>query len=130
MMQPGVQEHIDRWSGKALAWKMLGAGGGGHLALVMESIPEDDSVIPHKDTPPGNLTSIPLTFCKWPKFQQLCKNNGYGIHKTQYRPAPPRLEKQSSPQALATAWSKTGWEIRIRIIPLYALERLNQYLQR
>lgn len=48
MMQPGVQEHIDRWSGKALAWKMLGAGGGGHLALVMESIPEDDSVIPIK----------------------------------------------------------------------------------
>lgn len=48
MMQPGVQEHIDRWSGKALAWKMLGAGGGGHLALVMESIPEDGSVIPIK----------------------------------------------------------------------------------
>lgn len=48
MMQPGVQEHIDRWSGKVLAWKMLGAGGGGHLALVMESIPEDDSVIPIK----------------------------------------------------------------------------------
>lgn len=48
MMQPGVQEHIDRWSGKAFAWKMLGAGGGGHLALVMESIPEDDSVIPIK----------------------------------------------------------------------------------
>lgn len=48
MMQPGVQEHIDRRSGKVLAWKMLGAGGGGHLALVMESIPEDDSVIPIK----------------------------------------------------------------------------------
>lgn len=40
MMQPGVEEHIDRWRSKALAWKMLGAGGGGHLALVVESIPE------------------------------------------------------------------------------------------
>ena len=41
MMQPGVQEYIDRWKGKALAWKMLGAGGGGHLALVVNKIPED-----------------------------------------------------------------------------------------
>lgn len=40
MMQPGVQEHIDRWKDKALAWKMLGAGGGGHLALVVDEIPE------------------------------------------------------------------------------------------
>lgn len=48
MMQPGVQEYIDRWSNKALAWKMLGAGGGGYLALVVETIPEDDSVIPVK----------------------------------------------------------------------------------
>lgn len=40
MMQPGVQEHIDRWADKALAWKMLGAGGGGHLALVVDEIPE------------------------------------------------------------------------------------------
>ena len=47
MMQPGVQEHIDRWGDKALAWKMLGAGGGGHLALVMEHIPEE-GVIPIK----------------------------------------------------------------------------------
>lgn len=47
MMQPGVQEHIDRWRGKALAWKMLGAGGGGHLALVVENIPEE-GVIPIK----------------------------------------------------------------------------------
>lgn len=39
MMQPGVQEHIDRWKDKALAWKMLGAGGGGHLALVVDKIP-------------------------------------------------------------------------------------------
>ncbi len=44
MMQPGVQEHIDRWRGKALAWKMLGAGGGGHLLLVVESLP--DGAIP------------------------------------------------------------------------------------
>ena len=35
MMQPGVQEYIDRYAGRALAWKMLGAGGGGHLALVL-----------------------------------------------------------------------------------------------
>lgn len=41
MIQPGVMEHIDRWRDKALAWKMLGAGGGGHLALVVDEIPED-----------------------------------------------------------------------------------------
>lgn len=35
MMQPGVQEFIDRYRNNALAWKMLGAGGGGHLALVL-----------------------------------------------------------------------------------------------
>ena len=40
MMQPGVQEYIDRWSPKALAWKMLGAGGGGYLALVTDRIPD------------------------------------------------------------------------------------------
>lgn len=40
MMQQGVQEHIDQWKDKALAWKMLGAGGGGHLLLVAENIPE------------------------------------------------------------------------------------------
>ena len=40
MMQPGVEEHIDRWRDKALAWKMLGAGGGGHLLLVVDRIPE------------------------------------------------------------------------------------------
>ncbi len=40
MMQPGVQEYIDRWKDKALAWKMLGAGGGGHLALVVNKIPK------------------------------------------------------------------------------------------
>lgn len=41
MMQPGVREHIDRWRDRALAWKMLGAGGGGHLALVLP----DDAVL-------------------------------------------------------------------------------------
>ena len=46
MMQPGVQEHIDRWSAKAMAWKMLGAGGGGHLALVVDEIPDDPEIIP------------------------------------------------------------------------------------
>lgn len=40
MMQPGVQEYIDDWKDRALAWKMLGAGGGGHLLLVVDSIPE------------------------------------------------------------------------------------------
>ena len=36
MMQPGVQEYIDRYSsmGGVLAWKMPGAGGGGYLAMV------------------------------------------------------------------------------------------------
>ncbi len=41
MMQPGVQEYIDQWSPKALAWKMLGAGGGGYLSLVTDRIPDD-----------------------------------------------------------------------------------------
>lgn len=35
MMQPGVAKCIDAIRDKALAWKMLGAGGGGHLALVL-----------------------------------------------------------------------------------------------
>ena len=36
MIQPGVQEYIDRYSAMdgVLAWKMPGAGGGGYLALV------------------------------------------------------------------------------------------------
>lgn len=44
MMQPGVQEHIDKVKPHALAWKMLGAGGGGHLLLVVDAIP--DGAIP------------------------------------------------------------------------------------
>ncbi len=41
MMQPGVQEFIDVWKGNgALAWKMCGAGGGGHLALLVKEVPE------------------------------------------------------------------------------------------
>ncbi len=40
MMQPGVQEWIDKVKPYALAWKMLGAGGGGHLLLVVDEIPE------------------------------------------------------------------------------------------
>lgn len=40
MMQPGVKEYIDKWKDKALAWKMLGAGGGGNLLLAVEKIPE------------------------------------------------------------------------------------------
>ncbi|MCM1138927.1 MAG: adenylyltransferase/cytidyltransferase family protein [Muribaculum sp.] len=47
MMQPGVQDFIDQWKDKALAWKMLGAGGGGHLALVVDEMPEE-GVIPIK----------------------------------------------------------------------------------
>ena len=37
MIQPGVQEYIDRWSVMpgVLAWKMPGAGGGGYLACVV-----------------------------------------------------------------------------------------------
>ncbi|MDE6297343.1 MAG: adenylyltransferase/cytidyltransferase family protein [Muribaculaceae bacterium] len=41
MMQPGVQEYIDYWKNYAMAWKMLGAGGGGHLALVVKEIPKN-----------------------------------------------------------------------------------------
>ena len=45
MIQPGVQEYIDRYSkvDGVLAWKMPGAGGGGYLALVCtgpEAFPE------------------------------------------------------------------------------------------
>ncbi len=40
MMQPGVQEYIDRYKDEVLAWKMPGAGGGGYLAMVVENLPE------------------------------------------------------------------------------------------
>lgn len=45
MMQPGVQEYIDRWRDQALAWKMPGAGGGGYLVLVVDKIPDSPDVI-------------------------------------------------------------------------------------
>lgn len=49
MMQPGVAEWIDKISDKALAWKMLGAGGGGHLALVLpDNAILTDEMIPIK----------------------------------------------------------------------------------
>ena len=40
MIQPGVQEYIDKWSAEpgVLAWKMPGAGGGGYLALVVKDL--------------------------------------------------------------------------------------------
>ena len=46
MIQPGVQDYIDRYAAMegVLAWKMPGAGGGGYLALVCrneESMPDD-----------------------------------------------------------------------------------------
>lgn len=46
MMQPGISEWIDKVRPYALAWKMLGAGGGGHLLLVVDKIP--DNAIPIK----------------------------------------------------------------------------------
>ena len=41
MMSPEIQEYINKYKSKALAWKMSGAGGGGYLALVCEDIPEE-----------------------------------------------------------------------------------------
>lgn len=40
MIQPGVQEYIDKYSGidDVLAWKMPGAGGGGYLACVVRDV--------------------------------------------------------------------------------------------
>ena len=41
MMQPGVEEYIERCkTAGAMAWKMCGAGGGGHLAIVVDKVPE------------------------------------------------------------------------------------------
>lgn len=40
MMAEGVQDYINIWRDKSLAWKMTGAGGGGYLALVVDTIPE------------------------------------------------------------------------------------------
>lgn len=49
MMQPGVDDFIARYRGKALAWKMLGAGGGGHLLLVLpDGAERSDEMIPVK----------------------------------------------------------------------------------
>ena len=51
MIQPGVQEYIDRYSSidGVLAWKMPGAGGGGYLALVCRDRPSfPDGAIPLK----------------------------------------------------------------------------------
>ncbi len=45
MMIPEVQPYIDKWKDRALAWKMAGAGGGGHLILVVDEMPEE-GVIP------------------------------------------------------------------------------------
>lgn len=47
MMADGVQDYIDAWRNRALAWKMTGAGGGGYLALVVDSLP-NEGVIPIK----------------------------------------------------------------------------------
>lgn len=41
MMSHEIQEYIDKYKDKALAWKLSGAGGGGYLALVCEEIPEE-----------------------------------------------------------------------------------------
>ncbi len=36
MIQPGVQEYIEKYKSNCLACKMTGAGGGGHLVLVLD----------------------------------------------------------------------------------------------
>lgn len=53
MMQPGVEEYINEWSAKSLALKMVGAGGGGHLAIVFDKIPDDSALVRIKIRRPG-----------------------------------------------------------------------------
>ena len=56
MMQPGVQEYIDKVKADgALAWKMTGAGGGGHLLVVL-----DDEKVSQKANPDSQVTYIPI----------------------------------------------------------------------
>ncbi len=49
MMQPGVQDYIDRYAAEAdvRAWKMTGAGGGGYLLLVVNET--DDFLAKHPE---------------------------------------------------------------------------------
>ena len=49
MMQPGVQDYIDRYAAEAdvWAWKMTGAGGGGYLLLVVNET--DDFLAKHPE---------------------------------------------------------------------------------
>ena len=49
MMQPGVQDYIDRYAADedVLAWKMTGAGGGGYLLLVVNET--DDFLAEHPE---------------------------------------------------------------------------------
>ncbi len=51
MMQEGGQDHINKRKSKSFAHKMLGAGGGGHRLLVVDSIPEGTNPIkiPRRD---------------------------------------------------------------------------------
>lgn len=46
MIQPGVEEYINQWRDRSLALKMAGAGGGGHLILVFDEIPDHPDLIP------------------------------------------------------------------------------------
>ena len=36
MMTPEIQKIIDRYTNKAVAWKLSGAGGGGYLIMISE----------------------------------------------------------------------------------------------